>query len=82
MAPVCFFARKEKEMRKARSKIREKLAGNRAGSEQFAMLLEEAIENQELQAEYEAIQQGLDYRKMSDNRKREFLCEMFSAETN
>lgn len=65
-------------MRKARSKVKKNLAGNKPGSEAFARLLEEAIEHQELAAEYEAMMQGMNYSNFSNSKKREFLCSIFN----
>ena len=65
-------------MRKPKSKTRAKLACNKAGSEEFALMLKNEIEKQELMAEYKAIRAGLDYQNMNEERKREFLCQMFS----
>ena len=59
-----------------RGKVREKFAYKRPESASFSLLIEKEIEKQELRAEYEALQAGLNYRKMSEAQKREFLCEM------
>ena len=50
-------------MRIPRSKIRAKFACNKEGSEEFAAMLEDSIESQEIMAEYEALSKGLSYQK-------------------
>lgn len=65
-------------MRIPRSKIRAKFACNKEGSEEFAAMLEDSIESQEIMAEYEALSKGLSYQKMNNYKKREFLCQLFN----